>query len=65
MTPVEKLRMAFAMHDAGVAMHRLTLRRKHPTLTDAEIEALLVEWLCERPGAEFGDCVGTPRLISE
>ncbi len=42
-------------------MHRLTLRRRHPELSDEEIEAKLRAWLFERPGAELGDGEGTPR----
>jgi hypothetical protein len=60
-TPVERLRIALRLHDEGVAMHRLTLRRRHPELRADEIEAKLQAWLAERPGAELGDGEGTPR----
>jgi hypothetical protein len=46
---------------AGEEMMRLKLAREHPTLAADEVEALLVEWLRERPGAKFGDCPGPPR----
>ncbi len=59
-TAADKMRIAFEMHRAGVAMHRLTLRRRHPQMTDAEIDAALEAWLLERPGAEWGDGEGTP-----
>ncbi len=59
-TPAERLRIALRLHDDGVAMHRLTLRRIHPELSDEEVEAKLQAWLLERPGAELGDGEGTP-----
>ena len=54
----ERLRMAFDLFAAGEQMMRLNLRRRHPRATDAEIEARLDAWLCERPGAEHGDAEG-------
>ena len=42
-------------------MMRLKLTRDNPTLTAAEVEELLVDWLRQRPGAERGDCPGTSR----
>ena len=56
----ERLRLAIEMFAAGEAMMRQKLRREHPDETDAEIEARLVAWLQERPGAEAGDAVGHP-----
>jgi hypothetical protein len=56
----ERLRLALEMFGTGEAMMRQTLRRQHPDATDAEIEARLIAWLQERPGAEAGDAVGTP-----
>lgn len=53
-----RLRTALEMFETGVEMMRQNLRRRHPTLTDAEIEARVRAWLHERPGAEFGDAVG-------
>ncbi|HEX9820937.1 MAG TPA: hypothetical protein VGD07_15145 [Methylomirabilota bacterium] len=53
-----RLRAALELFETGVEMMRQNLRRKHPTLTDLEIEARLTAWLSERPGAEFGDAVG-------
>jgi Rv0078B-related antitoxin len=37
----EKLRIALQMHAEGVAMHRLTLRRKHPEFSTEQIEDLV------------------------
>jgi hypothetical protein len=38
-----------ALHEAGVAMMRLNLARRHPGLTDEEIDDLLKAWLSDRP----------------
>ena len=56
-----RFRLALDLFEAGVEMMRQTLRREHPGLPESEIEALLVHWLQERPGAEFGDAPG-PRV---
>lgn len=56
-----RLRLALDLFQAGEEMMRQTLRRQHPELSAAEVEARLVEWLQERPGAEFGDAPGIPR----
>jgi signal transduction histidine kinase len=53
-----RLRAALEMFETGVQMMRQNLRRNHPSLSDAEIEARVTAWLRERPGAEFGDAVG-------
>jgi hypothetical protein len=53
-----RLRVALEMFETGVQMMRQNLRRNHPTLSDAEIEARVTAWLWERPGAEFGDAIG-------
>jgi hypothetical protein len=55
---VEKLRLTFDLHEAGVEMMRQNLRRRLPDAQDAEIEARLTAWLHERPGAEVGDGPG-------
>jgi hypothetical protein len=62
-TPAERLRIALRLHDEGVAMHRLTLQRRHPELRASEIEEKLQAWLTDRPGAEHGDGEGTPRTL--
>ena len=53
--------MAFDLHEAGVAMMRQTLRRRHPDYSEAQIGQLLRKWLCTRPGAELGDAPGRRR----
>jgi Rv0078B-related antitoxin len=55
-----RLRLAFDLYQTGEDMMRQRLRREHPDLSAAEIEALVMEWLLERPGAEFGDACGKP-----
>lgn len=55
-----RFRLALDLFEAGVQMMRQRLRREHPDLPEAEIEARLVRWLQERPGAEHGDAPGRP-----
>lgn len=62
LSPSEKLMVAIGMHTSGVAMHRETLKRANPTASEAEIDALVHQWLAKRPGAEFGDAEGQPVL---
>jgi len=57
---VERLRLAFDLFEAGESIMRQNLRRRHPSASAEEIEGRLAAWLCERPGAEFGDAVGRP-----
>lgn len=45
----------------GVDLMRQNLRRDRPLASETEIEVRLRQWLRERPGAEFGDCIG--RLV--
>ena len=56
-----KLRLAFELYGAGEEMMRQKLRREKPGATDPEIEAAIIAWLQDRPGAEFGDVAGVPR----
>lgn len=63
LTPEEKLRLAFEMHELGCAMMRQNLLRRFPHETDGERERRFVEWLQTRPGAELGDAVGRPRPL--
>ena len=55
-----RLRAALELFETGVAMMRQRLRREHPEWSDTELEAHLVQWLQDRPGAEHGDAVGRP-----
>ncbi|MEE8601302.1 hypothetical protein [Euzebya tangerina] len=65
MDEVERLRSALALHDAGVALMRQNLRRRHPDEDEEQIAARLRAWLRTRPGAEYGDTVGTPRVTDD
>lgn len=58
-----RLRLAFDLFEAGVAMERLRLRRNHPGLSDAEVEELLRRWLRREgePGDASGRVVPWPR----
>ena len=62
-TPADRLRIALELHDVGVAMHRLTLQRRNPELSAAELDAKLEAWLLDRPGAPWGDAEGHRRPI--
>lgn len=53
-----RLRLALDLFVTGEELMRQKLRREHPELSPPEIEARLVEWLRERPGAELGDAPG-------
>ena len=56
----ERMRLAFDMYATGEALMRQRIRREHPDLSPAEVEARLVAWLQTRPGAEHGDAEGRP-----
>jgi hypothetical protein len=60
-TPEQRLRLAFELFDAGIAIMRENLRRRRPHASREEIQASLNAWLQERPGAEHGDAVGRAR----
>ncbi len=44
-TPAERMRAALALFEEGLEMQRLNLRRRHPELPAAELEAMLRRWL--------------------
>ena len=48
--PGEKLRIAFELHEAGIALQRCNLKRRHPEADERTIDRLLEEWLLRRPG---------------
>jgi hypothetical protein len=54
----DRLEDALELAELAERMVRERLRREMPSATEAEIEARLVEWLHERPGAPDGDAVG-------
>jgi hypothetical protein len=47
----------------GLDLMRDNLRRRHPDLSEAERERLLVAWLHRRPDAPSGDAEGQEREI--
>jgi hypothetical protein len=55
-----RLRTAFELFDAGVQLMKARLRRNRPNASQAELDALLSEWLLDRPGAPLGDAPGRP-----
>jgi len=58
LNPAERLRLTCEMHDLGVAIMRQNLRRRHPDASESQIDAMLTEWLQDRPGAPLGDVSG-------
>jgi len=55
-----RFQMALDLYATGEAVMRHRIKRQHPELDEAEIEARLVAWLQTRPGAKHGDAVGRP-----
>ena len=49
---------ALELADLAERMVRARLRPEHPELSGGEIEARVLSWLRERPGAEMGDAEG-------
>ncbi|MEV3938052.1 hypothetical protein AB0K52_18985 [Glycomyces sp. NPDC049804] len=58
LSPAEKLRIAFDLHETGRRMYLQTLRRKHRGLSEEQLEAKLLQWLLAPPGGENGDFPG-------
>ena len=56
----QKFRLTLSLHEDGVEMMRMSLRRRHPGEGDAEIDARLRAWLRHRRGAERGGADGLP-----
>ena len=44
-TPAEKLREALEMYEEGLALQKQTLRRRHPSLSEQELDDKLSAWL--------------------
>ncbi|MEO8680791.1 MAG: hypothetical protein ABI665_17195 [Vicinamibacterales bacterium] len=55
---IERFQTALDLWATGVALRRQSVRLAHPGATEAEVEALVNQWLQERPGAEIGDGPG-------
>jgi len=58
-----RLRTALELFRDGEALMRQNLRRRHPDASAEEIERALVAWVRTRPGADHGDCPGTPTSL--
>ena len=56
-----RFRIALDLHDAGVSLMRARLRRLYPDADEQEIRKRLTTWLQTRPGARWGDAVGSRR----
>jgi len=54
------MKVAFDLCEAAEEMMRLSIRRRHPELGEAEVEERIVRWYQHRPGAELGDAPGRP-----
>lgn len=46
------------MFEVGVAMREQRFRRDHPEAAESDIEAMMLDWMRWRPGAEHGDAQG-------
>ncbi|MPZ29162.1 MAG: hypothetical protein GEV12_22905 [Micromonosporaceae bacterium] len=57
---VQRLRLALDLYEVGEGMQRQRLRRQMPDATEAQIAAEVAAWRLRRPGAEHGDCPGSP-----
>ena len=57
---IDKMRTALELSDLAVQIMRQNLRRRHPGASEAEVAAMLRQWMHTRPGAEHGDTVGRP-----
>jgi hypothetical protein len=55
-----RLRLAFKLHEAGVALMRRNLRRRPPDETEAGVDSRRRARLQPRPGAEHGAAAGRP-----
>lgn len=60
-TAADRLRLAMAMQREGVVMMRRNLRRKHPSLSEAELDVLFDTWLLSREPDAPGRPVPWPR----
>lgn len=52
---MERMRMAFELYELAETMQRQNIRRRHPELSDAEVEDQLVQWLARSPEEEIGE----------
>lgn len=57
---MDRFQIALDLAQAGEDLLRQNLRRRLPSASPVEIEAHVVAWLRDRPGAESGDAQGRP-----
>jgi hypothetical protein len=57
-TAARRLEDALELADLAERMVESRLRREHPDWSEAAIEAAVLAWLRERPGAPHGDAPG-------
>ena len=58
-----RFQTALDLFEAGERMMRLKIARENPDLDPEAVEARLLAWLRQRPGAVRGDCPGRPREL--
>ena len=60
------LEITFDLHEAGVAMMKQNLKRRHPDATEAERREMLRAWLQDTPllGVPFAD-LDKPEMAAE
>jgi hypothetical protein len=56
----EAFEVTLELHSTGLDVMRQNLRRLHMGADRETADRLLNDWLRERAGARFGDCVGRP-----
>ena len=61
-TPAERLHITFALIDVAERMLRQRLRRETPDISEQALDEHIGAWYARRPGAEFGDGVGIPKV---
>lgn len=52
---IERFHTTIDLWATGVTLRRQAIRRNQPQASVEEVDALLNQWLQERPGAEMGD----------
>ena len=52
---LERMKMAYELCDLAETMQRQNNRRRHPELSNAEVEDRLVQWLARSPEEEIGE----------
>ncbi|MGB0678860.1 MAG: hypothetical protein ACPGUV_04280 [Polyangiales bacterium] len=61
---MRNMQAAVDMLELAEQILRQNLRRRHPDMDEAAIEQAVRDWYAHRPGAQWGDGVGTPRIVA-